>query len=75
MEFIVLWIPFHLLICHWMQQDMISVPYSFQPGPNQMLTELLLPIALMALGVRDIKECPEGVNEDRISRETFEREA
>ncbi|XP_029909363.1 EF-hand calcium-binding domain-containing protein 10 [Myripristis murdjan] len=31
--------------------------------------------ALMALGVRDIKEHPEGVNEDRISRETFEREA
>ncbi|XP_070764223.1 EF-hand calcium-binding domain-containing protein 10 [Enoplosus armatus] len=31
--------------------------------------------ALATLGVKDINECPEGVNEDRISFETFKTEA
>ncbi|KAM6937020.1 EF-hand calcium-binding domain-containing protein 10 [Xenentodon cancila] len=31
--------------------------------------------ALTMLGIKAIKECPEGVNEDRISHETFKTEA
>ncbi|XP_042352523.1 EF-hand calcium-binding domain-containing protein 10 isoform X1 [Plectropomus leopardus] len=31
--------------------------------------------ALTTLGIKDINECPEGVNEDRISFETFKTEA
>ncbi|KAM7002793.1 EF-hand calcium-binding domain-containing protein 10 [Tautogolabrus adspersus] len=31
--------------------------------------------ALTTLGIKDINECPEGVNEDRISQETFKTEA
>ncbi|KAM4573667.1 EF-hand calcium-binding domain-containing protein 10 [Odontesthes bonariensis] len=31
--------------------------------------------ALTTLGIKDINECPEGVNEDRISHETFKTEA
>ncbi|TNN41794.1 EF-hand calcium-binding domain-containing protein 10 [Liparis tanakae] len=31
--------------------------------------------ALITLGIKDINECPEGVNEDKISHETFETEA
>ncbi|XP_070687611.1 EF-hand calcium-binding domain-containing protein 10 [Pempheris klunzingeri] len=31
--------------------------------------------ALTTLGIGDINECPEGVNEDRISCETFKTEA
>lgn len=31
--------------------------------------------ALTTLGVKDVNECPEGVNEDRISDETFKTEA
>ncbi|KAM7397110.1 hypothetical protein PAMP_020107 [Pampus punctatissimus] len=31
--------------------------------------------ALTTLGIKDINECPEGVNEDRISHETFTTEA
>ncbi|KAK5600604.1 hypothetical protein CRENBAI_001334 [Crenichthys baileyi] len=31
--------------------------------------------ALTMLGIKDINECPEGVNEDRISQETFKTEA
>uniref|UniRef100_A0A3Q3X7A9 EFCAB10 C-terminal EF-hand domain-containing protein n=1 Tax=Mola mola TaxID=94237 RepID=A0A3Q3X7A9_MOLML len=31
--------------------------------------------ALSTLGVRDIDECPEGANDDRISRDTFKAEA
>lgn len=35
----------------------------------------LLYAALTTLGVKDVNECPEGVNEDRISDETFKTEA
>ncbi|XP_023125022.2 EF-hand calcium-binding domain-containing protein 10 [Amphiprion ocellaris] len=31
--------------------------------------------ALITLGIKDINECPDGVNEDRISYETFKTEA
>ncbi|KAL7403000.1 hypothetical protein ABVT39_023008 [Epinephelus coioides] len=31
--------------------------------------------ALTTLGIKDINECPEGVNEDKISHETFKTEA
>ncbi|XP_029951648.1 EF-hand calcium-binding domain-containing protein 10 [Salarias fasciatus] len=31
--------------------------------------------ALTTLGIKNINECPEGVNEDKISRETFKQEA
>ncbi|XP_041795602.1 LOW QUALITY PROTEIN: EF-hand calcium-binding domain-containing protein 10 [Chelmon rostratus] len=31
--------------------------------------------ALTTLGIKDINECPEGVNEDRISHEIFKTEA
>ncbi|KAM3610102.1 uncharacterized protein V6R79_025407 [Siganus canaliculatus] len=31
--------------------------------------------ALTALGIKDIDECPEGINEDKISKETFKIEA
>ncbi|KAI4825388.1 hypothetical protein KUCAC02_021071 [Chaenocephalus aceratus] len=31
--------------------------------------------ALMTLGIKDINECPDGANEDRISHETFKTEA
>ncbi|KAJ0029132.1 hypothetical protein NQD34_004129 [Periophthalmus magnuspinnatus] len=31
--------------------------------------------ALQTLGVRDINECPDGVNEDMISHDTFKTEA
>ncbi|XP_010772909.1 EF-hand calcium-binding domain-containing protein 10 [Notothenia coriiceps] len=31
--------------------------------------------ALMTLGIKDINECPDGANEDRISHETFRTEA
>ncbi|XP_033490232.2 EF-hand calcium-binding domain-containing protein 10 [Epinephelus lanceolatus] len=31
--------------------------------------------ALATLGIKDINECPEGVNEDKISHETFKTEA
>ncbi|XP_012717903.2 EF-hand calcium-binding domain-containing protein 10 [Fundulus heteroclitus] len=31
--------------------------------------------ALTMLGIKDINECPDGVNEDRISHETFKTEA
>lgn len=34
-----------------------------------------LPTALTMLGIKHINECPEGVNEDRISYETFKTEA
>uniref|UniRef100_A0A3P8ULV3 EF-hand calcium-binding domain-containing protein 10-like n=1 Tax=Cynoglossus semilaevis TaxID=244447 RepID=A0A3P8ULV3_CYNSE len=30
---------------------------------------------LITLGIKDINECPDGVNEDRISYETFKTEA
>nr|XP_046249901.1 EF-hand calcium-binding domain-containing protein 10 [Scatophagus argus] len=30
--------------------------------------------ALTTLGIKDINECPEGVNEDKISHETFKAE-
>ncbi|XP_039989235.1 EF-hand calcium-binding domain-containing protein 10 [Xiphias gladius] len=31
--------------------------------------------ALTTLGIKDINECPDGVNEDRITHETFKTEA
>ncbi|KAM8892911.1 EF-hand calcium-binding domain-containing protein 10-like [Spinachia spinachia] len=31
--------------------------------------------ALTTLGIQNINECPDGVNEDRITRETFKTEA
>ncbi|KAG7523365.1 EF-hand calcium-binding domain-containing 10 [Solea senegalensis] len=31
--------------------------------------------ALITLGIKDINECPEGINEDRISHKTFKTEA
>ncbi|KAM3870116.1 EF-hand calcium-binding domain-containing protein 10 [Diretmus argenteus] len=44
--------------------------------PNQEhITYAQYKHALTTLGITDISEYPEGVNEDRISRETFKRDA
>uniref|UniRef100_A0A1A8JHJ7 EF-hand calcium binding domain 10 n=1 Tax=Nothobranchius kuhntae TaxID=321403 RepID=A0A1A8JHJ7_NOTKU len=44
------------------------------PMNKQYITFAQYKHALTMLGIRDINECPEGVNEDRISHETFRTE-
>ncbi|XP_073329025.1 EF-hand calcium-binding domain-containing protein 10 [Pagrus major] len=45
------------------------------PTNQQYITFAQYKHALTTLGIKDINECPEGVNEDRISHETFITEA
>ncbi|KAM9377277.1 EF-hand calcium-binding domain-containing protein 10 [Pholidichthys leucotaenia] len=45
------------------------------PANQKYITFAQYKHALTMLGVKDINECPEGVNEDRISHETFRTEA
>lgn len=40
-----------------------------------ILHDLIFSLALSTLGIGDVNECPDGYNEDRISRETFKSEA
>lgn len=52
-----------VILIHPTQQNILSYTHS------------LFPAALSTLGIKDINECPDGVNEDRISEETFKTEA
>ncbi|RVE71371.1 hypothetical protein OJAV_G00051000 [Oryzias javanicus] len=45
------------------------------PAKQNHITFAQYKQALKTLGISDIDECPEGVNEDRISYETFKAEA
>ncbi|XP_045893755.1 sorting and assembly machinery component 50 homolog A isoform X3 [Micropterus dolomieu] len=45
------------------------------PANQKYITFAQYKQALTTLGIKDINECPEGVNEDRISHETFKTEA
>ncbi|KAG8012331.1 Sorting and assembly machinery component 50-like protein A, partial [Nibea albiflora] len=45
------------------------------PANQNYITFTQYKQALTTLGIKDINECPEGVNEDRISHETFKTEA
>ncbi|XP_026222395.1 EF-hand calcium-binding domain-containing protein 10 [Anabas testudineus] len=45
------------------------------PANQRYITFAQYKQALTTLGIKDINECPEGVNEDRISQETFKTEA
>ncbi|KAA8590317.1 EF-hand calcium-binding domain-containing protein 10 isoform X2 [Etheostoma spectabile] len=45
------------------------------PANKKYITFAQYKHALTTLGIKNINECPEGVNEDRISQETFETEA
>ncbi|XP_034390269.1 EF-hand calcium-binding domain-containing protein 10 [Cyclopterus lumpus] len=45
------------------------------PANQKHITFAQYKQALTTLGIKDINECPEGVNEDRISHETFKTEA
>ncbi|GAA6215284.1 EF-hand calcium-binding domain-containing protein 10-like [Lates japonicus] len=45
------------------------------PTNQRYITFVQYKQALTTLGIKDINECPEGVNEDRISHETFKTEA
>ncbi|XP_034735449.1 EF-hand calcium-binding domain-containing protein 10 [Etheostoma cragini] len=45
------------------------------PANKKYITFAQYKHALTTLGIKNINECPEGVNEDRISHETFETEA
>ncbi|XP_071398107.1 EF-hand calcium-binding domain-containing protein 10 [Centroberyx affinis] len=45
------------------------------PANQQYITYAQYKEALTTLGIRDINECPEGADEDRISQEAFKREA
>uniref|UniRef100_UPI0037E7C85C EF-hand calcium-binding domain-containing protein 10 n=1 Tax=Semicossyphus pulcher TaxID=241346 RepID=UPI0037E7C85C len=45
------------------------------PANQKYITFAQYKQALTTLGIKDINECPEGVNEDRISQETFRTEA
>lgn len=42
---------------------------------NNNNAEPFIRTALTMMGIKDINECPDGVNEDRISHETFKTEA
>ncbi|XP_010752132.2 EF-hand calcium-binding domain-containing protein 10 [Larimichthys crocea] len=45
------------------------------PANQNYITFTQYKQALTTLGIKDINECPEGVNEDRISHDTFKTEA
>ncbi|XP_078112720.1 EF-hand calcium-binding domain-containing protein 10 [Sander vitreus] len=45
------------------------------PANQKYITFAQYKQALTTLGIKNINECPEGVNEDRISHETFKTEA
>ncbi|XP_041652253.1 EF-hand calcium-binding domain-containing protein 10 [Cheilinus undulatus] len=45
------------------------------PAGRKYITFAQYKQALTTIGIKDINECPEGVNEDRISEETFKTEA
>ncbi|XP_004069449.1 EF-hand calcium-binding domain-containing protein 10 [Oryzias latipes] len=45
------------------------------PAKQKHITFAQYRQAMKTLGIKDIDECPEGVNEDRISYETFKAEA
>uniref|UniRef100_I3KES0 Si:dkey-42p14.3 n=2 Tax=Oreochromis TaxID=8139 RepID=I3KES0_ORENI len=45
------------------------------PDNKQYITFAQYKQALTMMGIKDINECPDGVNEDRISHETFKTEA
>ncbi|XP_059191341.1 EF-hand calcium-binding domain-containing protein 10 [Centropristis striata] len=45
------------------------------PAKQKYITFAQYKHALTTLGIKDINECPEGVNEDRISHATFKAEA
>ncbi|XP_023256119.1 EF-hand calcium-binding domain-containing protein 10-like [Seriola lalandi dorsalis] len=45
------------------------------PTKQKYITFAQYKQALTTLGIKNINECPEGVNEDRISQETFKTEA
>ncbi|XP_037538481.1 EF-hand calcium-binding domain-containing protein 10 [Nematolebias whitei] len=45
------------------------------PANQKYITFAQYKHALTMLGIKNINECPEGVNEDRISHETFRTEA
>ncbi|KAK5866957.1 hypothetical protein PBY51_011486 [Eleginops maclovinus] len=45
------------------------------PADQKYITFAQYKQALITLGIEDINECPEGVNEDKISHETFRTEA
>ncbi|XP_063335247.1 EF-hand calcium-binding domain-containing protein 10 [Pelmatolapia mariae] len=45
------------------------------PDNKQYITFVQYKQALTMMGIKDINECPDGVNEDRISHETFKTEA
>lgn len=42
---------------------------------THFLHDLIFSSALSTLGIREVNECPDGINEDRISPETFKSEA
>ncbi|XP_013880510.1 EF-hand calcium-binding domain-containing protein 10 [Austrofundulus limnaeus] len=52
-----------------------SVLGILDPTNQKYITFAQYKHALTMLGIKDFNECPEGVNEDRISHETFRREA
>ncbi|XP_017288337.1 EF-hand calcium-binding domain-containing protein 10 [Kryptolebias marmoratus] len=45
------------------------------PADQKYITFAQYKHALTMLGIKDVNECPDGVNEDRISHETFRTEA
>ncbi|XP_026030919.1 EF-hand calcium-binding domain-containing protein 10 [Astatotilapia calliptera] len=45
------------------------------PDNKQYISFVQYKQALTMMGIKDINECPDGVNEDRISHETFKIEA
>ncbi|XP_038163476.1 EF-hand calcium-binding domain-containing protein 10 [Cyprinodon tularosa] len=54
----------------------LDVIFGFLKPANQTsITFSQYKHALAMLGLKDFNECPEGANEDRISRETFKTEA
>ncbi|KAM9352647.1 EF-hand calcium-binding domain-containing protein 10 [Symphorus nematophorus] len=57
------------------ETDLDAVLRILDPANQKYITFAQYKHALTTLGIRDINECPEGVNEDRISHEIFKTEA
>ncbi|CAG5957696.1 EF-hand calcium-binding domain-containing protein 10 [Menidia menidia] len=55
--------------------DLDAVFEILDPANQKYITFAQYKHALRTLGIDNINECPEGVNEDRISHETFKTEA
>ncbi|XP_054476766.1 LOW QUALITY PROTEIN: EF-hand calcium-binding domain-containing protein 10 [Anoplopoma fimbria] len=55
--------------------DLDAVFGILDPANQKYITFAQYKQALITLGIKDINECPEGVNEDRISHATFKAEA